>query len=111
MVIKYRVPEFLQSKFSGLSQDEIDGLITGIFCSNNIGLVQNMCLDILTTVTNLEKKGVAVHTEEYIPNEADTYKEPVYSEVEDFQEYEEEEVIGEDGGNSGLMDFLNFVVK
>ena len=111
MVVKYRVPEFLQGRFAGLSQDQIDSIITGALCSNNVGIIQNVCLDISTTVTSLEKKGVAVNTELYTPVHQEVYIAPTYEEQEYIEEIEEEEVIGDNGDNSGLMDFLNFVAK
>lgn len=86
MKIEYNVPSDLEDKFKNKSQSEIDHIISKALYTNSLNLIQDMCFDILSRVSELQtftKEGRVV-----LPS----YKEEIKEIKEVKQEKEKKEI-------------------
>lgn len=111
--IVYNVPEHLEEIFKGKKQSEIDSIITSSLSSNNMALVQNMCLDILFKVNELST-GTVVQQKETAKETSKKIEEKVEKAVTSSAR---EETVKEDiktsskKGKSGKKRFMAGVVR
>lgn len=64
MKVTFNVPHELEETFIGRSQSELDLMLTQAFKNSDIRLVQNLCFDILSKVSDLSVVSTAVPTSE-----------------------------------------------